>query len=382
LLLKNLGSIPFTATPPAPSAVDSRDDKQQFTDSYSFTISQRAPWSSLFEIAYVGNQSHDLQNTAGAGSNINLVPVRAMLGQSNPATANPDQFRPIQGYQDINLATNNIYANYNALQVTWARQKGRYVIQANYSFQKALGIVSPSNGQAQLNPFDINQNYGVQPSDRRHLFNISYSIELGSPLRGNRIAQGVVNGWQVSGITTLESGANLTYNSGTNDNFNMQLNGAILPGSISTANPNGIAINNQSILGTNAIQLNPVVTCNPFSNLKEHQFINGSCFAPPTQVGVNGPTLLPAAYGPALFNWDLGFFKNFQITEHRKLQFRVQMYNWMNHPLWSFPNGNNLTLQFSQAPNGGAITQTNSSFGTTTVKQGSRVIQLAVKFYF
>ena len=37
---------------------------------------------------------------------------------------------------------------------------------------------------------------------------------------------------------------------------------------------------------------------------------------------------------------------------------------------------------FAQAPNGGAITQTNSSFGTTTVKQGNRVIQLAVKFYF
>ncbi len=382
LLLKNLNSIPFTAAPSAPSAVDSVDNRQPHTDSYSFTISQRLPWSSLVEVAYVGNQSSDLQNTAGAGSNINLVPVRALLGQSNPATANPDQFRPIQGYQDINLATNNLYANYNALQVTWARQKGRYVIQANYSFQKSMGIVSPSGGQAALDPFNLGQNYGVQPGDRRHLFNLSYSLELGSPLRGNRIAQGLVNNWQLSGITTVESGANLTYNSGTSDNYNMQLNGAILPGSISTANPNGIAISNQSILGTNAIQLNPILTCNPFSNLGPHQYINGSCFAPPTQVGVNGPTLLPAAYGPAFFNWDLGLFKNFPIREKMKLQFRVQMYNWLNHPLWSFPNGNNLTLQFAQAPNGGAITQTNSTFGTTTVKQGNRVIELAVKFYF
>jgi hypothetical protein len=362
--------------------VDSKDDRQPYTDSYSFTISQRLPWSSLVEIAYVGNQSNDLQNTAGAGSNINLVPVGALRGQSNPATANPDQFRPIQGYQDINLATNNLYANYNALQVTWARQKGRYVIQANYSFQKAMGIVSPTSGQAALDPFNLSQNYGVQPGDRRHLFNLSYSLELGNPLHGNRIAEGLANGWQLSGITTLESGANLTYNSGTNDNYNMQLNGAILPGSISTGNPNGIPISNQSILGTNAIQLNPIVTCNPFANLGSHQYINGACFTPSTQVGVNGPTLLPAAYGPALFNWDLGLFKNFPITEKRKLQFRLQMYNWLNHPLWSFPNGNNLTLQFSQAPNGGAISQTNSTFGTTTVKQGNRVIELAVKFYF
>src|SRR5205085_8132124 len=34
LLVKNLGSIPFTAAPPAPVAVDSKDDKQPYTDSY------------------------------------------------------------------------------------------------------------------------------------------------------------------------------------------------------------------------------------------------------------------------------------------------------------------------------------------------------------
>ncbi len=382
LLLKNLGSIPFTAAPPAPSAVDSQDSRQPFTDSYSFTLAQRLPWTSLMEIAYVGNISHSLQNTAGAGSNINLVPMGAMLGLSDPATGNPDQFRPIQGYQDINLATNNLYANYNAMQITWARQKGRYVIQANYSYQRALGIVSPSGGQATLNPFALDQNYGTQPADRRQLFNISYSIDLGSPVHSNRLAKGVVNGWQVSGILTLESGANLTYNSGTSDNFNMQLNGAIIPGSISAANPSGIAINNQSILGTNAIQLNPIVTCNPLANLGPHQYINGSCFAAPTHVGFNSPTVLPAAYGPALFNWDMGVFKNFQIKEKMKLQLRFQGYNWLNHPLWSFPNGNNLTLQYAQAPNGGAITQTNSSFGYATVKQGNRVIEMAVKFYF
>jgi hypothetical protein len=103
----------------------------------------------------------------------------------------------------------------------------------------------------------------------------------------------------------------------------------------------------------------------------------------PTQVGQNGPTLLPAIYGPAFFNSDLGLFKNFQIGESMKLQFRVQAYNFLNHPLWSFPNGtNNLTLQFNQAAGGGAITQTNSTFGSTTFKQGNRIVELAVKFYF
>ncbi|HLJ12966.1 MAG TPA: carboxypeptidase-like regulatory domain-containing protein [Bryobacteraceae bacterium] len=382
LVARNLSSIPFTAEPAAPSAVDSKDDRQPYTDSYSFTISQRMPWTSLLEVSYVGNQSNDLQNTAGAGSNINLVPVGAMLSQTNPATANANNFRPFLGYGDINLATNNLYANYNALQVTWARQKGRFIIQMNYSYQKALGIVSPSGGQATLDPFNLGQNYGVQPGDRRQLFNASYSIELGSPVRGNLVERGIVNGWQLSGITTWESGANLTYNSGTSDHFNMQLNSAIIPGSISTDNPTGISIGNQSILGTNAIQLNPILTCNPTANLAPHQYVNGSCFAAPTQIGVNGPTLLPAAYGPSFFNSDLGLFKNFQITESKKLQFRIQAYNFLNHPLWSFPNSNNLTLQFKQATPGGPISQTNSTFGTTTFKQGNRIVELALKFYF
>jgi hypothetical protein len=381
LLARNLSSIPFTAEPSAPSAVDSRDDKQPYTDSYSFTISQRLPWTSLLEVAYVGNQSHDLQNTAGAGSNINLVPAGALFGQANPASADANLFRPFQGYQDVNLATNNLYANYNALQVTWARQKGRYTLQLNYSYQKAMGIVSSS-----LDPFNLGNNYGVQPGDRRQLFNATYSIELGNPIHNNKFAAGAINGWQLSGITQLQSGANLTSNSGTGNNFNWQLNNAIIPGTENVINPNGgangIAINNQSILGTNAIQLNPILTCNPTSNLGPHQFVNGNCFAVPTQVGQNGPSVLPAIYGPAYFGSDLGLFKNFQIKESMKLQFRIQAHNFLNHPLWSFPNSNNLTLQYAQDAATGKITQTNSNFGVTSFKQGSRVLELAVKFYF
>jgi hypothetical protein len=396
LLASKLNTIPFTAAPAAPTAVDRSDDKQPYADSYSFTISQRLPWTSLAEISYVGNQTHDLQNTAGAGSNINLVPVGAMFSASNPGTANAATFRPYLGYGDINQATNNLYSNYNALQITWARQRGRYLIQANYSYQKAMGIVSPTGGQAALDPFSLGQNYGVQPGNRKQLFNVAYSVELPSPVRNNKIAAGVVNGWQFSGITTWESGANLTYNS-SNDNFNMSLFGngltcapglaacsstAVLPGSISTANPNGISLNNQSILGTNAIQLNPIVTCNPTSNLGPHQYVNPNCFAVPTTRGVNGPTLLPVVYGPAFFNTDLAIFKNFRITERYKVQFRAEAFNFINHPLWSFPNGtNNLTLDFTQNA-AGQFTQTNSTFGTSEFKQGHRILQMAVKFVF
>ncbi|HEX7359006.1 MAG TPA: carboxypeptidase-like regulatory domain-containing protein [Bryobacteraceae bacterium] len=385
LFASQLDSVPFTAQLAAPGAVDSNDDHQPYTDSYSFTISQRVTHSALLDIGYVGNQSHDIQNSGGAGSNQNLVPVGAMLGQPNPATANANNFRPYVGYGDINLATNNLYANYNALQAKFLYQHTHSTVSLNYTFGKALGIVGGGTTlgatSATLDPFNLRNNYGIQPGNRTHIFHAAYSFDMGNPIHSNKFVDGVLNGWQISGIVNWESGANLTYNSGYN--FNMQTGSAILPDSVSAANPKGIAISNQSILGTNAIQLNPILTCNPTANLKPQQFINSDCFTLPTTVGVNGPTLLPVAYGPGFFDADLGLFKNFRISESKKLQLRIQAYNFLNHPNWSFPSGtNNLTLDFAQDPTTGAITQTNPNFGYTTAKQGNRIVELEAKFYF
>ena len=386
-----LDTVNFSAVASGPSAVDSKDNKQPHTDSYSFTISQRLPWSSMFEISYVGNRTEDISSAGNGGSagfntlNINLVPVGAMLSSANggvdPNSLNASNFRPLTGYSDLYLTTNNAHANYNGLQAVWVRAKGRYNIQLNYTYSKSLGTVGF------YNQFNVNDNYGVLPNNRAQLFNATYSIELGSPLHSNPFLNGVVNGWQLTGITQIESGPNLTGLQG--QNFGMSLSGtqgpsgssAIIPGSNAGLTPDGIAISNVSLLGTPDIQLNPILTCNPAKNLGPHQWINGNCFAAPSAVGQNGPTMLPAIYGPAFFSSDLGLFKNFKITESKSLQFRVSAYNFLNHPLWSF-NGNNLNLSYTQDPTTGALTQSNSTFGEATNKQGHRIVELAMKFYF
>jgi Carboxypeptidase regulatory-like domain len=385
VLARNLDTLNVADQASSPSAVDSKDDKQAHTDSYSFTISRRLPLSSLLEVSYVGNSTSDIPSSGNGGSagfntlNINLVPVGAMLASKNggvdPNSLTADNFRPLKGFSDLYLATNNAYSNYNSMQVTWVRTKGRHTINANYTFGKALGIAKFGD------QFNIGQDYGVLPTNRTHIFNLAYSVELGSFTKQKALG-GVINGWQVSGIVQAQSGSNLSEfsnggNTNTAANFSMNLNGAKIPGSVSDLNPNGINISNVSLLGTNDIQLNPVLTCDPRSGLGPHQYINPKCFAMPTQLGQNGPTVLPAIYGPAFFNTDLGLFKNFNITESKKLQFRFNGYNFLNHPLWSF-NGSNLNLGFD--PSTGAVNT--PLFGTTTQKQGHRVVQAAIKFFF
>src|SRR4051794_35829487 len=366
VLAKDLDTLNVADQASSPAAVDSKNDKQPYTDSFSFTISQRLPWSSLLEVAYVGNSSRDLQITGGAGSNINMVPVGAMLSSKNggvdPNSLTANDFRPLKGFSDLGLATNKAYSNYNALQVTWVRQKGRYTINMNYTFGKSMGIVNNTQDQ-----FNLDNNYGVQPANRKHIFNAAYSIELGNPVK-DKIAAGFLNGWQLSGITQIQSGPNLSGLSINNGvNFGMNLNGAKIPGT-------DFNISSASLLGTPNINLSPRITCDPTSGLGAQQFINPNCFAVPTSAALNGPTVIPAIYGPAFFNSDLGLFKNFVFKESRKLQLRFNGTNFLNHPLWSF-NGSNLTLGFDPAT--GKVNT--PLFGTTTQKQGHRIIQAAIK---
>jgi hypothetical protein len=120
------------------------------------------------------------------------------------------------------------------------------------------------------------------------------------------------------------------------------------------------------------------VTCSPTSGLAEHQFINGDCYGLSSQVGLNGPTVGPAVYGPAFFNSDLGLFKNFQFSESRKLQLRLNAYNFLNHPLYSFAGGSQLNLVYDPT----TLKLSNPNFGITQDKQGRRIVQVAIKFYF
>ena len=264
---------------------------------------------------------------------------------------------------DLYLATNNGCANYNAVQATWVRTKGRYTINLNYTYGKALGIVNFAD------QFNLNNDYGVQPANRTHIFNAAYSVELGN-FTHNKIGGGVINGWQLSGITQWQSGANLTGFSG-GANFGMNLNSYTVPST-------GFVASNVSLLGTSEYPAQPDPDMQSDVGSRAQSVHQPELFQFPDTDRAR--TARPSCRRSTARHSSTGTWGCSRISrsaESKKLQFRINGYNFLNHPLWSF-NGSNLTLGFD--PTTGQMNTPN--FGTVTDKQGRRIVQLAVKFFF
>jgi hypothetical protein len=377
---------PSAVLPGSLTTLNLNDSQQPMTESYSFTISERMPWSSTAEVAYVGNRARDLSNYNTSVGQLNNMPAGTLLQPQNLGlfgttgsvsnSPNVQALLPYPSYGTMDQIGHFEYSNYNSLQTSWNKQSGHANWLMNYTFSKALGIRG-ENGAALGDPTNIKNDYGVLPNDRTHLFNAAYVYQEGKLYNGNKLLGGVVNGWQLSGITQFQSGSPLQ----ATISPNFSLGGTFLPGSVL---PNGVSVagtglSSDLVTGSPNISIQPILTCDPRNGLANHQFINGSCFAPPG-VGQNGSFIMPYIKGPAFFNSDLSLFKNFQLSEARKIQFRASFYNFLNHPLTSYnPAGGdgNLTLGFNAQ---GKIT--NPNFGYANFLNGNRSIQLMVRFFF
>jgi hypothetical protein len=357
------------------------DNRTPNTMTYNVTLSQRIPWNSVAEFQYSGNRSRDMLLDSGL-SNQDLIPLGAFFGPdpktgvvNNPAASGfpTNDYYPLANYTGMTLIGHGSYSNYNAFIATWQKQTGRVTFTMNYTFSKALGIRDgeTANGAGQgalLDPYSISANYGVLGFDRTHIINAAYVVNLPSPVHGNPFLGGIVNGWELSGITQFQSGQPIQPNTGAT------LNMVTASGDTNT-----------NILGTNSENLAPVVICDPRSNLSSGQYFNPACFAPDTTVGSQGSFIWPYIKAPAYFNSDLSMYKNFQFKEHQNVQFRFQTYNFLNHPLPQFDaSGNNtdVSLNFN---NNGVLSMTNQNTSTTGVPLntvGRRVVMLSVKYNF
>lgn len=390
-------------------AMDPKDDATPVTYNYNFTVDQQLPRGMDFEIAYVGNQSEHL-STLGNLQNQNVIPLGAYFGpdpavgsayynQTSPAWEIPisADYRPYPNYTQVMVPKHVAWSNYNGLQASLGRKSGSLTYNLNYTWSKAMGVRGNYDSGYIADPIDMQHDYGVLAFNRSQTFNASYSYVEGVKFHGNRLLGVLLNNWEFSGITSLQSGPNLSIlNNSTS--FNMSGGVGLYEPGTSTAYAN-ITVNAASALGSPDYTLQPTLTCDPRLGLHNsktygHQYVNGSCFALPT-VGTQGLWNLPDTHGPAYFKSDLTINRDVKINDRQNLQFRAAAFNFLNHPITSFnsSNTNELLLSFSE-PTGSqaydfasayALLKPNVSdgvFGYTAYKTGVRFVELGLKYNF
>ena len=383
-------------------AFDKSDNQQPVTYNYNFTVDQAMPFNSNLELSYVGNQSaHTF--TEGNLSNQNYIPLGGLF-QPDPLTGvvtqpsstqqNQQDYYPYPNYASVFVPHHIGYGNYNSLQASYNKQKGAFIYRVNYTWAKALGIRGDYRTGAVGDPSTLRNNYGYLGFNRNNAVNFTYSWQVGNLFHGNRFVAAVVNQWEISGITSIQSGPDVAVLTG-GGNFGLGGGVQYTPAGSTTAVP--VTVNNTDYLGTPSINLQPVVLCDPSINLHSspglgRQYFNGNCFGLP-KFGTNGDFELPDVHGPAYFDSDLTVQRDFKLREKQSLQFRLSGFNFLNHPLPAFAGGTNIGLGLgygSPTPNTAttpaqafaSAVQTTTNFGYTPYKQGFRIVTLEAKYTF
>jgi hypothetical protein len=138
-----------------------------------------------------------------------------------------------------------------------------------------------------------------------------------------------------------------------------------------------------AVFGSAAVFLNAFSTQRADQVKPEVEILGGSAAASLLgYAAVNEPRFGTAGfnslYGPGRVNWDLGIFRQFQVTEKMNLQFRLESFNFTNTPKFGNPGSNVSNLQFNQD---GSIRNLNG-FGEITSASEERQFSLGLRLSF
>jgi outer membrane receptor protein involved in Fe transport len=292
---------------------------------------------------------------------------------------------------------------FNAMELQLAKRMSHgFQVQGTFTWGKSMDTSSATlagdafgNSISSLDWFDMKLTRGLSDYNVGRSFVLNATWELPSPKSWSGPAKWISEGWQLGTILTLSDGVPFTPTWGTGDDpantnssddfaYPNRLSG---PGCGSAVNPGNPA----NYIRTQCFQLPTApnlafwnANCNP----------NPPSFGPITDPNNPGPGLPPLACfnlrgnagrnimnGPGITSLDFSVFKNNhirRISENFNVQFRVEMFNIINHPNFGPPgpgDGNTDIFASDGSPNGiaGALVR-------TTVPE--RQIQFALKFIF
>lgn len=389
--IDNLGNLIGTSLE-RPTTLRALERRTHTATVYNFSmgIQREIGFGTIVEVSYVGSLGRHL----GEQRNLNAVPDGARFVDMNPQNRNPfsttgalgdDFLRPYQGYGDINMVMQSGTSNYNGLQVQVSRRYARgFLFGIAYTWHKTLDYANDDSSDVSF-PRPYKQfNYGPADHDQSHIFTANYIWDIPGLGRrwDNRVVKALFDGWQLSGTTSLVTGrpkgVGVSY---TGDTVTIAAGQSCPIGTIPSS-PTQCAVITDITGGE--VNARPLVLCDPNREVDAAadgtpRFLDVSCFARALVRGEIGNASRNMIRRPGVINSDLAFFKNIQLRENLRLQFRWEMYNIFNHTNF---NDVDTDLVFRRDATTGQYTQTNTRFGQPITARSPRVMQGSLRLNF
>jgi hypothetical protein len=332
------------------------------TQQYNLDVQQQLDSATVFDLAYVGTRGTRLLEGRNINEALLASPSSPINGVTLNTVANATARVPYTGFSPGGLTRIESYgfSMYHSMQVNLRRQMSHGVLlQAAYTWSKAMTDVQGDGYNATFeggsgdsnNSDDRHQRWGPAAFDRTNRFIAGYRWELPMLQQGNYLVRQAVNGWAVSGVTTIQSGDRLTITD--------SLGGSIY-GSVSTARA-------QLCPG---IRNDQIETHGSMFNRLNNYFNSAAfCASPALDGGTDyGNSSVGVVRGPWQNNTDLTVSRVFRLfSESRTLDVRGEFFNAFNHPQYNDP------LVAYGTPGFGSIQSTSVA---------PRIIQLAAKIQF
>src|SRR6185436_12216163 len=150
----------------------------------------------------------------GSHGDLLIQPVDINQPQPLDVVANAGNInaaRPFRGYTTINRRQTTARSNYWGLLSQFRHEGGRAgTYTLNYTLSRNRATASNDRDAVDLpqNPLNLDAEYADARTDRRHIFNATYIYEL--PFfrdSASVVMRSALGGWQISGYTTMQSGA-------------------------------------------------------------------------------------------------------------------------------------------------------------------------------
>ena len=309
--------------------------RNPYVQHWNLSVQRSLGWNTVWETAYAGSAGKKLYEfldanqptpTADASIATNARRPRPFLGGSLTywSSSNSSTYHSLQTKVEKRFSNDlSFLAAY-----TWGKAMDE-VSQASLGFNNSVGFRDQRNRRLEKGRSDY---------DIAHRFVLSYTYELPFARNLTGPAKVLLDGWQILGIHAFNTGNPYTISARTN---------------FSNAG------------GDTRPDLIPGVTLEPTGGRHREQWFNPAAFKN-TTAGNWGNAGRNIDSQPGQVNVDLSLFKNFRVTESKRLQLRAEAFNLPNHA-----NFRGISRTFD-ATNPGELTSA----------AAGRQIQFALKFLF